>query len=292
MKETINNELCGCIDELGFLKNLYRKGFTNDKCLSELIANSIDAKATKIIIKELENHIYFIENGRGMDNKGCNDMFAMNRSNHSQEKSIGVSGIGKVSLLMLSNKSLVQLYTRKIGEQYINITIPWGEIFEQGVYTNMIKKSPMNEEEILEFKKDREDMKVHGDYQGTTIKFIYNDQLQETISNNFKNPEELKSKNIIINPLNKQGVVFGHFDVEILYNNFQNPHVITTLPMYNYFKEKNNLYYCGKSEYIIQHYKNDKGVYRFIYNENGEQKEIQKRGAGYSKYPEGIAKFE
>ncbi len=290
MEESQINELGGCIDESGFLRNLYRKGFTFDKSFSELLANLIDAKSKNILIKITQTHIYFIENGFGMNVEKCKDMFAMNRSNHSNDKSIGVSGIGKVSLLILSGRTLVKLYTRQAGGRYLVVTIPWKDIFDSGIYTNMIKIESMNQEEIIEYQRERENMKVDDNYQGTTIKFEYNETLEETIANNFKSQADLKRQQIIMNPLNLQGVIFGHFDADIIYSHFQNPNELKKLSMYNYFGENNNSYYCGKSETTIQHYKNNKGIYRFICDINGEQVEIHRSGAGYNKEPKRVTK--
>jgi hypothetical protein len=47
----------GSWDESGLVESLDRKGFTPNKCCSELIANSNDAQATKIIWKIDSKHI-------------------------------------------------------------------------------------------------------------------------------------------------------------------------------------------------------------------------------------------
>ena len=47
----------GSINERGIIKGFERKGFTPEKCLSEIVANSIDAGAAKIMYQD------FLANG-------------------------------------------------------------------------------------------------------------------------------------------------------------------------------------------------------------------------------------
>jgi hypothetical protein len=52
----------GEINESGFLQNLFRKGFSFAKSLSEIHANSVDAKATNItyVIDDGSSHFFRI----------------------------------------------------------------------------------------------------------------------------------------------------------------------------------------------------------------------------------------
>ena len=96
---------CGSIDERGFINSLDRKGFTYPKCGAELIANICDAHSSDAYICVGEKKIYLIDNGDGMDAKGIDKMFATFKENHSDDKSMGVSGFGsKPALYILSKK--------------------------------------------------------------------------------------------------------------------------------------------------------------------------------------------
>ena len=58
----------GEINESGFLQNLFRKGFSFAKSLSEIHANSIDAKATNITYV-IDKKIRIIDDGCGMNQR-------------------------------------------------------------------------------------------------------------------------------------------------------------------------------------------------------------------------------
>ena len=66
----------GSIDEVGFIKNLSKKGFTLNQCLSEIIANSIDANASNIVFYKKGEKIYIIDDGNGMDRNDIKNMFS------------------------------------------------------------------------------------------------------------------------------------------------------------------------------------------------------------------------
>ena len=150
---------CGCIDEEGFLNSLLRQGYTDIKSISEILDNSVDANAKETRIEITHETINFIDDGRGMNIKNIEDMFAMQRSNHSCKKSIGVSGIGgKAATLILSQKengepTTVYIYTHTIDGEYYKIIVPWNEIFNYKIYTDKITCIPMNSEEITNFNK-------------------------------------------------------------------------------------------------------------------------------------------
>ena len=74
----------GEIDESGILHGLFRKGFSFAKSLSEIHANSIDAKATNITYV-IDKKIRIIDDGRGMDQRELKNAFSMYNSNHSTE---------------------------------------------------------------------------------------------------------------------------------------------------------------------------------------------------------------
>ena len=109
----------------------------------------------------------------------------MYNSNHSTEKSIGVSGIGlKASQVVLSAKSDTLTITRKLDEEYLTLCAPWKEIFEIGKYTDMITIRLSTEDEIIAFNKDREKT---GNLFGTTTIFDYNESLSRAIQIQFEN---------------------------------------------------------------------------------------------------------
>ena len=94
----------GNIDEHGYLNGLNTKGFNVPKSLLELVANSIDAKATRIDFKVLEHHTLIIDNGTGISIDNTRHMFSMHRENHSNDNSSGIAGVGgKIALMIASN---------------------------------------------------------------------------------------------------------------------------------------------------------------------------------------------
>ena len=98
------NTNIGKINEAGYLSSLYKQGFDKYKSLNEILANSIDAGARNIKMVIKTEHTFIIDDGEGMNEKEFENMFEMQRSNHSEHKSMGVSGIGgKAASLHLSN---------------------------------------------------------------------------------------------------------------------------------------------------------------------------------------------
>jgi hypothetical protein len=104
---------------------------------------------------------------------------------------------------------------------------------------------------------------------GTTIQFLYNDQLKEAILENF---EERDS-----DPCERIGIVFGRDDVEVVYKHHEEaePRI---LPMYNYFKGEDPDFYKGMAKQTIEHWRSQtEDVDRFIWN----NLEILRDGRGY-----------
>ena len=280
------DESCvGSIDERGFLKSLYRKGFTHDKCLLELVANTLDAHDKLAAQQELEKKLAFViqrafirmvDNGIGMDRLAAENMFAMHRENHGGDTSRGVSGIGsKPALCILSDKKTVYIYTRKPNSEYLCITVPWDEIHRAGKYTGMVKIRLMNAAEKKEFEEERDENGIHG----TTIKFPYNDQLKNTIEANFTDIGA-DSK-----PLDRIGVVFGRESIECIYTHFEKINEVLTLQKYNYFNGSDTDFYKGRSVESIEHWCFQDKPDRFIWKHDGESLEITIRGAGFTKEP-------
>jgi hypothetical protein len=274
----METKFTGKIDERGILQGIYRKGFTPTKCISELHANSIDAQATEIVYSVLKDSIKIIDNGTGMDHDNIIDgIFSIYKENHSNDKSMGVSGLGaKAALAILSNKTKVLLYTKKNLSDYICAEIPWDDMYRDGKYTGMIRIRHMTELEVSEYHFDRTNMNIK--FQGTTIQFGFNEILAHTIRQQF-------IKNNEVDPENMLSVIYGRFtDVSVSYKHFEEVNA-RKLELYNYFKDTDNKYYKGKSRYDISFYQStNKEELRFIWhNKDNKDYEIVRSRNGYSK---------
>ena len=190
----MESTFAGTINEKGFINNLYRKGFTFSKCLSEIHANSIDANASNIIYEITKTHINVIDDGNGMNKKDAThsvSIYGGKDTLSANTKSIGISGIGlKASTFILGNRLSVIIYTKSITDtdtntQHYTITIPWDTIFAKGIYTNQIIITHSTLDEISEFNKDRIKYKMKGTH-GTTIKFIYNKTFADELKEQFE----------------------------------------------------------------------------------------------------------
>lgn len=230
--QMINGESfeCGSIDENGIVSNLEKMGMTPDLALKELLANSIDANSTTIFINKEGDITIIFDNGDGMSRKTIENGFRAYYENHSNEKKLGVSGIGlKTATLCLCKNNdgtytIVRIYT--FGKDgYFVIDVPWNEIMAEKKYTNKINVRQMNQEEIEFFKSKL------GNNTGTLYVFKntknINDVIQEYIIG-FKNIR-----------LDKQiGFIFGRFNINIRYNGIP-------IKKYDYFGGKD-------SDYIIK----------------------------------------
>ena len=294
----------GEINESGFLQNLFRKGFSFAKSLSEIHANSIDAKATNITYV-IDKKIRIIDDGCGMNREELKNAFSMYNSNHSTERTIGVSGIGlKASQVILSLKSNTMTVTRKPDGEYLTVDAPWKEIFEIGKYTDMITIRSSTEEEINVFNKEREKT---GKLHGTTTIFEYNEILSKAIQIQFEKPKpKSKKKKIgedeedeVITPEDRFSVIFGRFPQNVYLINKNKRCGIPTieLPKYNYFGENETEYYDGvmrekiifmKKRLSIKAGEDERDIYLFIWESSSDGKKylIKKRGTGWMKSAE------
>jgi len=291
---SVNESLAGRIDERGFLKSLYRKGFTNSKCLLELVANTLDAldklASNQELIKKLifdlkDKSIMMIDNGYGMNREAAENMFAMHRENHEGDTSRGVSGIGaKPALSILSEKRTVQLFTRAPNGEYLRIIVPWDRIHSEGKYTGMISIGTMTEEEKNEYVKDRQDNQMisASGAHGTTIKFPSSQNLKRTIEDNFL-PINEDSK-----PLDRIGIVFGRDEFECAYKHYEEVGNTRILSKYNYLHGMDDDFYRGKSTDTIEMWVTSDGrPPRFLWkHSDGKNYEIHSVGRGLSKNPE------
>jgi len=300
----------GEINESGFLQNLFRKGFSFAKSLSEIHANSVDAKSTNITYV-IDKKIRIIDNGCGMDRKELKNAFSMYNSNHSTEKSIGVSGIGyKAALVILSAKTDTMTITRKPDCEYLTLCAPWKEIFEIGKYSNMIGIRSSTEEEIAVFNKEREKT---GNLFGTTTIFEYNEILSRTIQIQFEKPKRQSKKELtkkkrvvqdeeyetideIIVPEDRFSVIFGRFPQKVLLINKNKRCGIPAIELskYDYFCENETEYYESvmrekiifmKKRLDLKAGEDERDRYLFIWESScdGKQYLIKKKGTGWMK---------
>ena len=274
----------GDMDWGGFLDNLFRKGFTPLKCLSELHANSLDAKASHILYEILRDFIKIIDGGKGMNRNGVKKMFSIYRANHTNERSLGVSGFGaKPSLAILSKKKSVTIFTHSEDDEYLCITVPWDAIFETREYKGMIKVRLMTDEQIEIFQNERREF---GKTTGTTICFPHNSLLEDAIKKNF---EELS--NMLPHPQDCLSNIYGKFrNTTVTYKHFEKisrPPLV--LRLYDYFEGENNEFYTGKRRDSITVYKKEDEVepYRFIWENSVDNcnYEIIRKGTGWAKEP-------
>ena len=274
----------GSFNESGTITNFERKGFTPEKCIGEIAANSMDAMFyavhrdnrplprvhnPKIEFRVTAKYIDIVDNGYGMTLERVRNMLDLNRENHGNHKALGVSGFGfKPATYILSGKQEIHVYTKVLGGESLRVTIPWDQITTTGKYTNMssCQPAPFPEEYLA--------MEM-----GTVLRFPYSPFLETKIHANFMDKS--------VPNLDRMSVIFGKFHVEISYKNaIKNPHKNHILNMYDYFGGKPLDYYTGKIyEDIIHQYKNNNGEYLFLWENvlDGKKYHIPKSGRGYGK---------
>ena len=263
----------GSIDEMGFLKNIYRKGFTIAKGLLENAANSLDADASTITYIIRRDTTSIIDNGNGMNEEDVRHMYAMYRENHRGECRRGVSGIGKSSSVLLSQQKSMVMFTRKKDCNFLRVDVPWERMFAGGKYSGMIETRSMTEDEKLVFLSERTTQ------HGTTFVFPTSNELRNIILKNFRYEEE-----DTLAPLDSIGVVYGRDNFTAICKDYE--HGEKNLQLHNYFGESNSSYYGGISRSIISYYKNGSGSRdRFILETRDGEREIIPKGRGYSTCP-------
>jgi hypothetical protein len=265
----------GSINERGYLKGFKRRGYTNAKCLLELVANSLDSidrrgSGAGLIRFDMGiSEIRMSDNGCGMDRVGLGQMFDLHRENHASDASRGVSGIGaKPALSNLSGDRDMVLLTHREGGEWLRVDIPWSAIHAEGRYTGMVRVGLMSPEEVATF----------GSGPGTTLVFPYSDMLGDLLYDNFVLET---ADNELTMPLNRVGIVFGREQVRIEYKHHEDGD-IRPMPMYDYLNGHTTAFYTGLVSATIEHwYSAAEGRDRFIWN----GKEIAKVGRGFAKEP-------
>jgi hypothetical protein len=278
----------GSTNQAGLIQDFNRRGFIPAKCIAELVANSCDAQSPKAIFKENREFIKLVDMGIGMDEEKITKMFDLFRANHKLDRTMGVSGLGgKNALFILSKKdgvnpSTVLIFTKSPDGEYLRVTVPWETIIEQEIWDGQIAVDKMSEEEIADFKKERETE----DFQhGTTIQFEYSDVLMDLLNSQFNKTEREK----IAEFNNRLDIIFGHSGVDIVLEKSDGtPRV--TLPKYKHFGDTETHYYAGKNIELIEHYVDRDGKDRFIWvdAENNDIKEIKQTSKNTRNAPDSV----
>ena len=210
----------GSINESGTISGFDKQGFTPDKAVSELIANSCDAFSDNLHLNVDQSHIRMIEDGNGMDSEGIKNFLDLSRENHLNDKSMGVAGVGaKPSLFQLSKETHLSVprdmhaYTRACRKDSLvyKIDIPWGNIKETGQYSGKFTVTEANQDETMEFYNYR---KANGmKDSGLNIVFPYSTSFHDLLTEQF---QEIHEDAINSNKLWK--VIFGKKELKIILN--------------------------------------------------------------------------
>jgi hypothetical protein len=254
------NTSCGAIDEEGLLNSFMRENYKDGECIMELLANSLDSyDSMKTIHRKIgflidRESIELVDGATGMNMRGLQNMFSLNRENHKGDMSRGLAGYAsKVATSNLSRKGKVLVFTREKGGDFLKALVPWDAMHTSKKYIGMIQPSLMNEDEKRYFILQRETyaMKTNGEAHGTTIRLPYDDDVKNEIETNFADVNTLCLKD----PKRRIDLVFGReMDCEIFYKHFQEVETRYIRP-YNYFGEKSSEYYNkGFTNAKIEHY--------------------------------------
>jgi len=244
-KTSITNkplEMVGGWNESNQIHNLDRMGFTYPKSLGEIIANSIDAKASNIIIEINDDTILIYDNGEGMTLGQLKSMMTFNDSNHNDSQSMGISGVGfKISSKILSNNDIVYVYTKSnLDKNYLEGIIDWKTIIESGKYGNSIPINKTNSD-LLKYNT------------GTTIKFPYNPVFHECLTNQFKQTQK-KNQSITDDMRWIFGKLEERVSIQLVDNTNQNTD--TSLEFYNPLNGDDKDFYIPITKHTIVAYQN------------------------------------
>jgi hypothetical protein len=279
-------ETLGSWDEAGLVRNLHRMGFTKANCINELIGNSIDAKATKILFRlsDDKEYILFIDNGNGMNRSDIRKMTNIFSENHSNREKIGVSGLGfKPSTKILSDNRHTIVLTREDDGEYLKVYFPWDKITEEKKYTGNVWEYVMTDTENDTFdclisSLISSEEKKHG----TIVKIPFTHEVWDIIQSFTKFDTK------IMPPKDRPNVVYGLCNVEIRVITADGS--VTKLPMYNPLPPRSaDGYYPDlprkiETFHIYQH--NDgKSLIRFIHidKETKLESEFGPGRGGYSR---------
>uniref|UniRef100_A0A6C0KTW0 Histidine kinase/HSP90-like ATPase domain-containing protein n=1 Tax=viral metagenome TaxID=1070528 RepID=A0A6C0KTW0_9ZZZZ len=252
----------GSRNEAGFVNNLDRKGFTQNKGLSEIVANASDAGASYVMFQISGNVIKIWDDGKGMTLEKIQHMYDSERENHTTEETMGVSGVGGlISLYILSKDDdgaarPSMTYTKSEHGPYLMSIAPWDVIKQEVRYDGMVDIESMTEEQMATFHKETvEKFKISG----TTHAIPYSDGLAAILIEQFQD----KPNTEIIPYESRLSVIFGKTPIDLFLDKGDGTPVLK-LKKYDYMSGKNNEYYVGKNEERIH----------FIQDENGIQQSL------------------
>ena len=144
----------GSFNEAGLIHDLDKRGFSLFNCISEIIANSIENKVNAKTIKFIitTQFIYFTDDGIGMNLENITHMWDIFRANNSNNKSLGISGLGaKAATKILSRNNTIYYYT-KHNSEWKKITVPWNTIVSTQQYTGQVSVDNLSSEDENELK--------------------------------------------------------------------------------------------------------------------------------------------
>ena len=118
----------------GYFFNLTKKEYFDYKSRlwQELIANSVDAKATKIEIEITDNSFCCKDNGNGMDKEKIINGLLTFGGSIKDKNSIGMFGHGKICVLFSHSSFFVHTLNTKISGKEINYEMENTDDFYQG----------------------------------------------------------------------------------------------------------------------------------------------------------------
>ena len=252
MNAQSNTEMmAGNINERGWLNSLKSMGFNTNRCIGELIGNSIDAKANEIKIHNNGNFGFVVDNGRGMSKTDLCGMFAV-YSSHGHIKRIGNYGFGaKAAFANLGKNGITRVITKNVDGPIFTATADWTKMYAEGKYTGNIKIDESDSDELEIYSKYLPDSPS-----GTIMMFPVDVNIIESIQSQFG----IKSaKSEFIKASDTWSVIFGKFDVNISYSS--NDGEEKELVMYNPMKSEQ---IDGTvSHHSIRYYKHSNGHQRF-----------------------------
>ena len=277
-------------DEQGLLNSFKKKGITYFSAISEYLANSVDARATVITLILEKDFFTVVDNGNGMNREQITHMFSNYRSNHAEDRSIGSVGIGaKLGNAFISKYQYTStVFTKSAKGEYLKVTIPWGEIYDSGVYQSKIMLDTMIEEEIEEFHTILQNNNPGKVYTGTVIKHKFDPSddivLQMTINTQF---DIKKLQHSFHEKKKRWDCMFLDSNLDIyLINKIENPDAKYKLARYHHLKPDLNYYFDGIQEYEIRILKDPENNLLFLADSEGDTYVIPKKAKGYSKTPE------
>jgi hypothetical protein len=281
----------GSVNHRGLLEGNNSLGFTTELNITELDANSKDAfiKLNTMYLSEYQPKIlwdvklsnsYISDNASGMTRQDLEHFWDYFCQNHANDITSGRSGIGgKVALQLLSNQTEVEGFTSTLGGELLYFKVPFKQMLETGEIKDMIKFRTATIDEkskIYNYYKDNKMLNQKGEFHGTQFIFPKNEELRDILSENYKEPALCN-----LNPLYREGVVFGNEVIEFIYKDFETgEHQLT---MYDYFGGNKTDYYLGFDENIIEVWQDLKKptYFRFLSkNDNNEYIEYPKSGSG------------